>query len=380
MTGGRVTGGRARRRTVRQLTRRSVVDAGRQELTSVPDRLAGGWWSVMQCALGAGLAWQLAVIVLGHSQPLFACVAAVVCLGIRPAHRLRRVAELAVGVSIGVGIGELLVRWIGAGAWQIAVVVAAALLAALLVQDSPLLTNQAGLQAVFVVALPQPPGGEIARWQDALVGGAAALLVAALLPADPWRQPRQLGQALAAELAAVLRDSAQAVRGLDPAAAVEVLLQARELQGAVARWDASLAEGHDISRGSLWRRDPAGQVWTRHRDLSRGLDRAAGNLRVLVRRLSSALELGEALPACLPGLLDELATVLDLLARDLAANDGQVARELREYGGRLDPVALHATSLSGAVAVAQLRTAVVDLLVGLGLPSEQARAVLPALR
>ena len=356
-----------------------VVGAGRSELESAAGRVRGASWSVLQCALGAAVAWQVASGLLGHDRPFFACVAAVVCLGVRPAQRLRRVAELAVGVTLGVLVGELLVRWIGAGAWQIGLVVGVALLLALLVQDSPLLVNQAGLQAVFVVALPQMPGGEVARWQDAMLGGATALAVAALLPADPWRQARRQGQALAREVAAVLREAATALREHDVALAGEALGAARDLQRAVGQWDAALAEGHDISQVALVRRSTGSRVWERHRELSRGLDRAAGNLRVLVRRLVSSLEFEEELPGCLALLLDDLAGVLELLADDLDDRGGEVVRRLQDYARRLDPVALHATSLTGVVAVAQLRTAVVDLLVGLGTPLEEARGALPAL-
>ncbi|MCW2778339.1 MAG: hypothetical protein JWN17_2064, partial [Frankiales bacterium] len=148
-------------------------------LVAAGQRLRTSAWSVAQCGVAAGLAWALAHALLGHQRPYFGCVAAVVCLGVRAAQRLRRVAELAVGVTVGVAVGDALVEVLGAGAWQIGLVVTVALLLAVALDGGPLLVAQAGLQAVFVVALPRTPGSGFARWQDALVGGATALLVAA---------------------------------------------------------------------------------------------------------------------------------------------------------------------------------------------------------
>lgn len=357
-----------------------AVELGRHGLESAGDRVRGALWSVVQCALAAGTAWAVASSLLGHDQPLFACVAAVICLGVRAAQRLRRVAELAVGVTLGVAVGDLAVTVIGAGAWQIALVVGVALLLAVWLNGSPLFTAQAGLQAVFVVALPPVPGGELARWQDAMVGGATALAVAALLPADAWGRPRRLGRSLARDLAQVLRTSADAARTGDSELAGDALDDARALQRDLATWDEALATGRDISRLTPFQRTSGARLWLTWRQLSEGLERAAGNLRVLVRRVLAGLEADEPLPECLPQLLDDLAAAVDLLGQDLEDRSGTVRLRLARFASRLDPVALHADSLSGAVAVAQLRTAVVDLLEGLGADHDEARAALPVLR
>jgi uncharacterized membrane protein YgaE (UPF0421/DUF939 family) len=146
-------------------------------------RLAG--WGAAQSALAGALAWEFASRVLGHTGPFFAAVAGIVCLSTSYLNRMRRVVELAVGVSVGVGIGDLVVGRIGRGGWQLGLVVLAAMLVALLLDGAPLIINQAGLQAVFVTALPPPASGYVARWVDALVGGATALVVAFALPSDP---------------------------------------------------------------------------------------------------------------------------------------------------------------------------------------------------
>ena len=66
--------------------------------------------------IAAGVAWFVAEDVLGHPTPFFAPVAAVVSLGTSYGQRLRRVAEVTLGVAIGVFGADLLVSVIGSGA------------------------------------------------------------------------------------------------------------------------------------------------------------------------------------------------------------------------------------------------------------------------
>lgn len=338
-------------------------------------RVAVSAWSIAQCGVAAGVAWTVATMLLGHARPFFACVAAVVCLGVRAAQRLRRVAELAVGVTVGVAVGDLLVGVLGTGPWQIGVVVTIALLLAVALDGGPLIVAQTGLQAVFVIALPRTPGSGFARWQDALVGGLTALAVAALLPADPWRRPQRLGQSALRDLARVLALDAEALRRRDTALAAEALEQGRATVGGLQTWADALQTGRDISRLSPLRRDPGGRTYLAGNRLQAGVDRAVRNLRVLVRRVLFALETGDPLPPALPDLLDRLAEVLVLLAEQ----DAGAQAALHLLGRDLDPVGLHAASLSGSVVVAQLRSAVVDLLVATGTPMPEARAALPHL-
>ena len=55
----------------------------------------------------------------GTTTPFFAPIAAVVSLGTSYGQRLRRVAEVTVGVAIGVFVADLLVAWLGSGWWQL---------------------------------------------------------------------------------------------------------------------------------------------------------------------------------------------------------------------------------------------------------------------
>lgn len=336
-------------------------------------RVRAGAWSAAQCGLAASVAWAFSIHVLGHPRPFFAAVAAVVALGLRAGQRLRRTAELAVGVALGVAVGDLLVGVIGQGAWQIGVVVVVALLLAVAFGGGGLVVSQSGLQAVFVVALPRLPNSGLHRWQDALVGGAAALLVAALLPSDQWRETKRLRDDYLRELAAVVRAAAGGVRSASSGQVAEALRRGRALEPVLGRWEDALATGRETTRLSPFR-DDRGDFWRGAQLLTGGANRATRNLRVLLRRAVTSLESGQALPAALPELLDELAVALEL-----AAAEEEAVPLLLALAARLDPVLLGAQSLAGQVVVGQLRVAVVDLLEGLGLEHDRARNTLPAL-
>jgi uncharacterized membrane protein YgaE (UPF0421/DUF939 family) len=271
-----------------------------------------------------------------------------------------------------VAVGDLWVVLFGQGTWQIGVVVFLSLIVAVAVNGGGLAVTQAAVQACFVVALPRVPNGEFHRWQDALVGSTVALLVAALLPPDPWKDARRLRHRYLTELAEVLRDTAESVRMNSSTAAAEALARGRLLEPVLARWEGSLASGKEAARLSPIRRDKGDP---RDDRLVQPLTRASRNLRVLVRRVTVALEAGQALPEQLPEILDELATQLDPAT---AADDA--AGPLIDLAGRLDPEALGAASLSGQVVVAQLRVALVDILEGIGLDHDRAREALPTLR
>src|SRR3954465_8040684 len=217
-------------------TARRVAGAAatRQRLASGRARVRASWWGVVQCAVGGALAWEIAERVLHHKGPFFASVAAIVGLGVSYTQRLRRVVEIALGVALGVGLGDLLVRVIGHGAWQLGLVVLIAMSVALLLDGGGLIVNQAALQAVFVIALPPPAGGYAGRGMDALVGGAVALAVAFVSPADARRPMREAGADVVTTLARALRESADAARAGDADAAYESLELARSTDSSLA--------------------------------------------------------------------------------------------------------------------------------------------------
>jgi uncharacterized membrane protein YgaE (UPF0421/DUF939 family) len=341
-------------------------------------RLLAAGWGIGQCAIGATLAWLIATSLLNHPRPFFAPVAAVVSLGVSHSYRLRRVGELAVGVTIGVGIADLLVREIGNGWWQIGLVVVLAMSAAQLFGGGGLLTTQSAVQAIFLAALPQTPGGGLYRWEDALIGGSCALLIAAALPGDPTRLVRPQAQLLISELAEVITDAAVALRSGQAGLADAALERARATQRDVERWSEAIRGGEEISRMSPLRRRRQDDL-TRYRQALVGVDRAARNLRVAVRRIAAVLDRGDQLPPALADIFDELAGILRELEHEVGwdLNESKASPALATLAARLDPEVLGAHTMSATVVVAQVRSAVVDLLGATGMDVAHARALLP---
>mgnify|MGYP003391743507 CR=1 FL=1 len=80
------------------------------------DRLADRWVLLLQIGVSVFVAWLVASEVLGHVNPFFAPVTAILCLGLTYGQRLRRIVEVTVGVAIGILVGDLIVVWLGSGA------------------------------------------------------------------------------------------------------------------------------------------------------------------------------------------------------------------------------------------------------------------------
>jgi uncharacterized membrane protein YgaE (UPF0421/DUF939 family) len=354
-------------------------------------RLRSSWWAIGQSALGGAVAWEVAARLLAHPAPFFASVAAIICLSVSVLNRLRRVLELGVGVAIGVGLGDLLVREIGRGGWQLGIVVLIAMTLALLLDGGVLTVNQAALQAVFVVALPPPTGGYVGRWLDALIGGGAALAVAFLLPADP-RGPIRAGVSqVMGTLAEAVRRSADAARRGDPDAAFAALEQTRATEPMLTAWIDAVRAAEEISRLSPLRRHAEPEI-AAHRRGTQLIDRAVRNLRVALRRMVAAVEDAATRDPATPGghddevspalldRLDELGGALYTIPGLLLDPDGEGGRRARHalasLTGRLSPEQLVPRSMSETVVLAQLRSAVVDLLQVTGLREEEARAAL----
>ena len=328
-----------------------------------------------QCAVAAGAAWFVASDLVGHARPFFAPIAAVICLGVSLSSRLRRVAELVLGVGLGVLVGDLLISQIGSGPWQITLVVALAMATAVFADGATLLVAQAGSSAVLVATL-LPPGdaGGIDRCVDALIGGAVGLLVAAVFPSDPVGPVRREARTLLDELAAVLARTADALRERDAEAAAEALNRARASQPLIDELRGALRGGQEVTRVSPLLRGRR-RVLGRYAELAERADYAMRNTRVLVRRTYTALCDEEPAAPELADVLNELANAVRVLT-DQLGRDGDRERAREPV---LD-VVRHEQTLSETftpgpsevVMVAQLRSIVLDLLQATGLSRAEA--------
>jgi uncharacterized membrane protein YgaE (UPF0421/DUF939 family) len=341
------------------------------------DRLRSRAFFVAQCALAAGAAWAIARYVVGHPQPFFAPVAAMVCLGFSFGQRLRRVAEVMVGVAVGVGVGDLFVRVFGTGIPQIVFVVALAMSFALLLGAGTLMSTQAGVQAALVTTLLPNPSAGFSRWIDAVVGGLVALAAATIAPAAAISRPRQQASGVLIELSEIMVETADGLRNRDEEAVTDALRRARASESLLDDLRSAADEGVAVVRMSPFRRRHRGRV-QEVADLVVPLDRAIRNIRVLVRRCAVSVWRDEAMPAEYPMLLERLADGTRLIAESLFEPHADVAahRVLGELGRRTAAMPLP-TGLSAVVVLGQIRSTVIDLLELTGTTYDDARKLVP---
>ena len=341
------------------------------------DRLRSRSFFIGQCALAAGVAWAIARYVVGHPQPFFAPVAAMVCLGFSFGQRLSRVAELMVGVAVGVGVGDGFVRIFGTGVPQIVFVVALAMSLALLLGAGTLMSTQAGVQAALVTTLLPNPSAGFSRWIDAVVGGLVALAAATIAPAAAISRPRQQASAVLNELSEILVETADGLRSREEDAVSDALRRARASESLLDDLRSAADEGVAVVRLSPFRRRHRGRV-QEIADLVVPLDRAIRNIRVLVRRCAVSVWRDEAMPPEFPNLLERLADGTRLIGESLFEPHADVAahRVLGELGRRTAEMPLP-TGLSAVVVLAQIRSTVVDLLELTGTSYDDARKLVP---
>jgi uncharacterized membrane protein YgaE (UPF0421/DUF939 family) len=354
-----------------------VARRGRSDVQARVLRLKQRSFLICQVAIAAGVAWYIAHDLLGHPRAFFAPVAAIVSLGLSYGQRLRRVGEVTVGVAVGVAVADIFVRIAGSGVWQVTVVVLASMTVAVLLDSSALVVTQAAVQSVVVVTLLPTPSAGFSRWTDAVVGGAVALVAAAVAPQSPLRRPRQEAADALDELAAVLHDTVAAVRASDLEAAEAALARARATDKELGDLRTAAAEGLEIVRSSPFRR--------RHRatiemvaELAEPIDRAVRNARVLVRRAAAAVRFDEPVSPSYLDLVEDLADVIGRLADTLAHRE-QVA-DLRpdlDRVARESSLAGPSQSLSATVVLAQVRSILVDLYELTGLDADAAMDRVP---
>ncbi|ADG75968.1 membrane protein-like protein [Cellulomonas flavigena DSM 20109] len=347
-------------------------------------RVRSSWALILQASLAAGIAYGVGQYVFGHEMPFFAPVAAWIALGFSRDRSVRRVAELAGGVAIGVAAGDLVVHLIGSGLWQMSLVLAASALLGRFLDRGPLLTTQAGVQAIVIVGLPQIGGGPFGRWIDAFVGGLVALAFALLTPTDPRRHPRTLAQAAVQELATVLHGLARGLRTRSVEDVEAALLTGRASQPALDEWRDSARAAAELVRLAPAHRRHRAEL-ERLVDEAAMLDRAMRNARVLVRRSVTAVDDAPAasghVEQGLAGAVEATAHATDDLATALGTgHDPRAARtRLLEVAGALDPHVLAPEDWKSQSLVMLLRSLVVDLLEASGATPHDARAALPEL-
>jgi uncharacterized membrane protein YgaE (UPF0421/DUF939 family) len=332
---------------------------------------------IVQCAVTAGLAWLIASLLLGHEVPYFAAAAAILVLGVAYGQRLRRGVDVAIGVTLGVALGDLWLVLFGAGVWQVVLVCAIAMSLATLVGAGPLITTQAGANSIAVLVMAPSPIYGFERWLDAVIGSTLALLVATVAPSGPLRKPGEVAAKVVAGMAETLEGAADALAANDEHAASAVLDQVQATEKALATFDVVAAEGLEVVRYSPFRRRQLGLAIALA-DLHEPLDHASRNLRVLVRRCVVAVWRGDQVPKAYQDLIRRLAEASRLIAKELAEHRLPTAardqlREVAETSAHL-PLT---ESMSAVVILAQTRSIVADMMQLTGIEYGDARELIP---
>ncbi|WP_193755318.1 FUSC family protein [Microbacterium testaceum] len=332
--------------------------------------------AIAQIVVAATAAYCFAHFVLGHSVPLLAATVTVSSLGLVRDARPWRVAETVTGMLVGILIAEVVLLIAGAGWWQIALAMTITLLAARFLSPQPGFALAAVVQSLIALVLVS--GVPFLRLVDGAVGGVAALIVTALIPRTLRRTELRDADELFDALEVAMTTIVRALRKGDRARAERGLERARSLQTYVDAWSGSLESGREVARISPFLRRQRTEL-QRHARVREALDLATRNLRVVARRAAYLCADGQARPVP-ADLLAELARgaslvrdSLDDISLEPAARAGLVA-----VVRRLDPAALLPGGGVGEQGlVTAMRPLAVDLLVAAGMPSAEARALLP---
>jgi uncharacterized membrane protein YgaE (UPF0421/DUF939 family) len=338
----------------------------RLALSTAQLRLRGRVWPILQTAIAALASWYLAKLLLTEARPVFAPIAAVICIGATYGERRQRALELIGGVVLGIGVADVLVHVIGNGALQMGLLVVLAMGVAVVVGGGPTLVTEAAVSAILLVLIePTGSGFPPTRVLEALIGGGVALGISAVaFPQDPVLLVGRSVQAIFGELGEALGRVADALDRHDPAQAEAALAAVRNLDVGVREFERALGVAHETARWSPGRRSARPEV-VRYARSARHIDYAVRNARVLARHVARFLRAGGEAPEELSAALRDLTAATWALAAMLE-EPARVENEVRRLAAR---AAAHATrsfegsrELGLAEIVAQVRSMAIDLM------------------
>jgi uncharacterized membrane protein YgaE (UPF0421/DUF939 family) len=305
-----------------------------------------------QAAAAAGISWELALQLPNHGQPFFAPIAAVIALGADRGTRGRQAVRMMTGVSLGILIGAAVLAVAGAGAWQIVVATAVVLVLTTGAGASQIVRNQAAASAILIVALHKP-GSNLAvqRLEDALIGGAVAILIARfLLPIDPIPFVRDEARNLRERLAAALDEAAEALADNDRARA----------EAAVERiWridDSSLAQALLIAREvtrAAPRRRPLRRRVEKLGELYRELEASVYDSHAIATGVVRLADSDQPAPTEAVATIEAAAEAVRAIEPDAARAAAEAARAAARRLREADPSLGAAVMAHGAVGVAE---------------------------
>jgi len=256
------------------------------------NRVESGWQRVrvavgpiLQAGAAAATAFLIGLHVFGHARPFFAALAAWVCLGWSFERDVRKTAEIAAGVTLGVTMGDYMIRMIGTGWWQLASILVISATVARFLDKGNLLTTQAGSQSIIIAGLAaEVSGGPYGRALDAAIGGAVALIFVILTPYQPAKAARRK---TAAAITALSATASLMSSGLRKGYNINTLDGAiEEARKSETLLNSVISQASGVRKQIHWTINRKYEKqWAEFEYRDRMLDSAMKSLRVLARRM-----------------------------------------------------------------------------------------------
>ena len=330
---------------------------------------------ILQTAVAACVAWFLAALLLGLDRPpTFAPIAAVISLGLAVGQRGRRAVELTLGVAFGILVADLLVSILGVGALQAGIVVALAMTVAAFLGSQEIGVNEAAVTAMIIMITFQfsEAGLPLDRFLEALIGGATALLINALLPVNPERMVAEAAHPLFEESVNVLKDVADGLDEGDAPRIQAAYLKAQEIDARVSGLKEAVMTGRETARLAPPRRRSLGHLEL-YAAAADQIDLTVRDVRALARAALAVVQPGSSAPEQLSRAIRGLARATESLGVYLETSGApddtrtfalEAAREatvmLKEYEDLARNLAVNAV-------VDQIHSSAVDILRSTGM-------------
>ena len=152
----------------------------RKIIAKILARWSADWREVLASAFGAGLSWVLAQQLLGHPEPIFAPISAIICLSPGLPSHTRQTMGLLLGVATGILIGELSLALPDNVSMRMILAPFFAMLVASAYGQAAVVSIQAGVSAILIVGFGPATAGSV-RLIDVVVGAAVGLFLSQIL-------------------------------------------------------------------------------------------------------------------------------------------------------------------------------------------------------
>lgn len=220
------------------------------------ERACAAWPEALACAAAVALSWLLALILAGHARPMFAVVAAVVCLAPGLPNHGRQAVGMLSGVLTGILIGEAsLMLHLGPGyveaVFRLSAVTFLAIVVAALWGQGPVAGIQSGVSAVMVLTMgPVMAGPE--RLIDVLIGTTVGLVFSQIvLTPDPVKNLEASCRTFLGELSQGVLIAERAVREGDANRGRIAAQQLGAARGRLVALDGGVSLARDNARWTL---------------------------------------------------------------------------------------------------------------------------------